>query len=238
MKNLIRHQLACTKTPPHTCGYLPYKQATIGFIPLKQIETREHFTQLSADGFRRSGDYLYRPACDSCNACIPLRVLSQTFTPSKSQKRCWARNNDLEVSQENVGFTEERYTLYEKYIHSRHSDGDMFPPSKQQFLDFLCEGTKWCYLYEFREANGNLVAVTVVDHINNGIAPIYTFFSPEQPNRSLGTYSVLWLIRYANSHHMPYVYLGYWIEKCKKMSYKCKFRPYELLKQGQWVSPN
>lgn len=235
MESPIHQKIICNKTPVHPCGYLPQKQAVTRFMPMGRVKDQKQFTQLNAAGFRRSGDYVYRPACPTCSACVPLRINSSSFIPNKSQKRCWKKNVDLSVSPEKAGFTKERYTLYEQYIHSRHADGDMFPPSKQQFIDFLCEGTSWCRFHEFRDTEGQLVAVTVVDHLTNGIAPIYTFFNPALSKRGLGTYSILWLIEYTKDCQLFYVYLGYWIKKCGKMSYKCKFRPYELLRQGLWV---
>jgi len=235
MENPIKTSLIFNKTPIHTCGYLPEQQATIKFIPLDQVTNQALFTQLNAAGYRRSGDFIYRPSCIHCKACTPIRIKVSDFKRSKSQKRCWNKNKDIIVTKQKSEFTKEHYALYHHYIHTRHATGGMFPPSKEQFTDFLCEGNKWCSFFEFRLLDNTLVAVSVVDHLTHGIAPIYTFFSPTFSHRSLGSFCILWLIDYSNQHSLDYIYLGYWIKKCDKMSYKCKFCPYELLKDGKWV---
>lgn len=240
MKKSSDLESMCHVTPVHQCGYLPGEKACVQFIPLSVLADKAQFSFLNRSGYRRSGDYLYRPACQQCSACTPLRTISKQFIPSRSQQRCWKKNLDLSGSCTKAGLNQERYRLYEKYINIRHNDGEMFPPSVEQFTDFLCEGSKWCSFYEFRNKDKELLAVTVVDHLQEGIAPLYTFFDPDAAltQRGLGTFCVLWLINYAKHHDISYVYLGYWIEKCRKMVYKTKFKPYELLIQGQWCLPS
>ncbi len=235
MENPLKTHLLCNKTPPHTCGYLPYKQAVTRFIPLEDIVDQHLYTQFNAMGYRRSGAFVYSPACPTCSACIPVRVVVSAFNASKSQKRCLRRNSDLTITISPATFNKERYTLYEKYINTRHSDGNMYPPSEKQFRDFLCSGTTWCNFYEFRDKENNLVALTVADRLSDGLAALYTFYEPSSLKRSLGTWSVLYLIDLAKKRKLSYLYLGYWIKTCNKMSYKCKFTPFEQLTKGLWV---
>ena len=225
------------KTPEHLCGYLPEKQAITCFFPLKTISSK-HFSQLCEQGYRRSGAYMYRPQCTYCAACIPIRINAFEFFPSRSQKRCWNKNQDLMVIKKVAQFTEEHYWLYEQYITARHVGGDMFPPSKQQFIDFLCSGTSWCHFYELRRSDNTLVAVTVADTLMSGLSPLYTFFAITEDKRSLGTFCILWLIHQAKQQKLPFVYLGYWIKQCYKMSYKHHFKPYELLINETWIIPS
>lgn len=220
-------------TPEHRCSYLTGRHATTMFVdPRAQID-RRLYTQLTALGFRRSGAHYYRPHCESCNACIPVRIPADRFRPDRSQRRTWRRNEDLELRTVPVRFTEEYYSLYERYINFRHSDGDMFPPSREQFLSFLVEGVIDGFFLEMRQGE-RLLGLAVVDVLDDGFSAIYTIFEPEVEDRSLGTLAVLWQVEEVRRRGKAYLYLGYWIRECRKMNYKRRFRPLEMLRHGQW----
>jgi arginyl-tRNA--protein-N-Asp/Glu arginylyltransferase len=195
------------------------------------------YSQLSELGFRRSGPHLYRPHCASCNACIPARIPVGRFQTNRQQKRIWQRNQDLRVEDRTSLHGDEFYDLYARYIEGRHRDGDMYPPTRQQFESFLTREWNITHYYCFY-ADTKLVAVAVVDVIESGLSAIYTFFDPDQSARSLGVYAVLWQIEMARRLDLPNVYLGYWIKQCRKMAYKINYRPVELLINGRWVSLN
>lgn len=221
-------------TYPHNCSYLPGEQATTLFVdPSTPIDARI-YSQLSYIGFRRSGPHLYRPHCASCNACVPARVPVQSFEPNRSQRRIMARNSDLAVDAVEDISTEEHFALYSSYIEKRHRDGDMYPPDREQFNSFLTREWGTTSFVEFRLA-GRLLAVAVLDRLDNGISAIYTFYDPDEGSRSLGSYVILWQIALARELGLPAVYLGYWIRNCRKMNYKTRFRPIELLANGHWV---
>jgi arginine-tRNA-protein transferase len=221
-------------TYPHNCSYLPGEQATTLFVdPSTPIDARI-YSQLSFIGFRRSGPHLYRPHCAACNACVPARVPVQAFVPNRNQRRVLARNRDLEVSLAEHIQAEEHYALYSRYIAVRHPDGDMYPPDRDQYNSFLTREWGTTSLVEFRAA-GKLVAVAVMDRLDNGLSAIYTFYDPDEEARSLGTFVILWQIALARELQLPAVYLGYWIRNCRKMNYKTRFRPIELLANGHWV---
>ena len=131
--------------------------------------------------------------------------------------------------------TPEYYGLYERYIIARHADGDMYPPSEDQFLSFLVEGDQDSVFFEFRDSENKLVALSVCDFLSQGISAIYTFFDPDQARRSLGSYAILWQINECERLGLPYLYLGYWVKDCRKMNYKLSFRPIELLLDSNWV---
>lgn len=223
-------------TPEHGCSYLKDRQAKTLFVDPHAEISKDTYSQLSDLGFRRSGSHIYRPHCGECQACISVRIPADTFKPSKSQKRVWARNHDLTATLCKPSFTQEYYSLYSRYITQRHSDGDMFPPSVEQFTSFLVDGVQDTLFIEFRDGSGTLLAVGVCDELMQGISPIYTFYDPDQEKRSLGTYAILWQIFEARRRRLQFVYLGYWVRECRKMSYKLMYRPIELLLDGHWVA--
>lgn len=220
-------------TFPHACSYLTEQEATTLFIDPRQTLSQALYTQLSLMGFRRSGDHLYRPHCSQCNACIPSRVAVSDFKRSKSQKRVWRRNKDLEIREATSIDDEEAYGLYERYIRGRHADGDMFPPERDQYRSFLNNGLGCTRYFRFYEQD-RLVAVIVADQMLDGLSAIYTFYDPEHEARSLGTYAVLFQIDLMQKAQLDYVYLGYLIKNCGKMSYKSRFQPLELFRSGNW----
>jgi len=222
-------------THPHECSYLPDEQATTLFVdPAARIDLHL-YTQLSELGFRRSGPHLYRPHCAGCEACIPARVPVNRFAPNRQQRRIWQRNQDLQVVDRTQIHGDELYPLYARYIEQRHRDGDMYPPTRQQFDSFLTREWDATHFYCFYAAE-QLLAVAVVDVLESGLSAIYTFFEPDQQARSLGVFAVLWQIEQAQRLNLNNVYLGYWIKQCRKMAYKINYRPIELLINGRWVA--
>ena len=191
--------------------------------------------QLTDMGFRRSGEHIYRPWCEGCGECKSVRVPVAGFNVSKSQKRVLTRNKDLQVSFELPSCADEIYNLYANYIIQRHSDGDMYPPSLEQFENFLCQAppTSQTRFVCFR-LEQKLLAVAVVDLLPKGVSAIYTFFDPAYGIRSLGRLAVLWQIRWAQSQAMDFVYLGYWIKDCQKMAYKAEYQPLQVFEDLIW----
>lgn len=220
-------------TPAHSCSYLEDRLATTLFVDPNVDITPELYLELSSIGFRRSGDYLYRPHCRGCQACIPVRIPVALFTPRRSHRRLLRRNIDLVTTREPARFHPEFYRLYARYIESKHGDGDMFPPSEEQFASFLMSDWSNTQFACFR-LGGKLVAVAVLDQLSHGISAVYTFYEPTLPERSLGTLAVLWQIELCKSLQLPYVYLGYWIRDCQKMRYKDQFKPLEYFTDGHW----
>ncbi|MBB6343055.1 arginine-tRNA-protein transferase [Pseudomonas fluvialis] len=221
-------------TQPHSCSYLPDEQATTLFLDPSQPMNVQLYAELSDLGFRRSGDHLYRPHCQSCNACVPARIPVADFVPNRQQRKAWRRNADLQVCRVRPAFSEEYYALYVRYIEQRHADGDMYPPSREQFSTFLVRDLSFCHFFEFR-LEGRLLAVAVADLLSTGLSAVYTFYDPDEERRSLGRFAVLWQIAECRRLELASVYLGYWIKKCRKMSYKTQYRPLELLVNQHWA---
>lgn len=223
-------------TPPHPCSYLAGQEATTAFVDPNLHIGPHLFTRLAEMGFRRSGAHVYRPHCTQCQACTAARLPVRAFRPNRNQLRCLKRNEDLQIRQVASIDSDEHYALYEKYINTRHDDGDMFPANREQYQQFLCTpwpGTFYLAFY----CGSQLLAVSVCDRFTNGYSAVYTFFDPEEHKRSLGVYAVLTQIARAQLEGLAYVYLGYWIKNCAKMRYKTDFQPIELLTNGQWQTP-
>jgi arginine-tRNA-protein transferase len=222
-------------TYPHTCSYLDDQEAVTLFVDPRTPVDKTLYSRLSAMGFRRSGAHIYRPHCGECTACIPARIAVDDFTPSRRQRRISARNGDLLVQQTPSINDPEAFDLYCRYIEHRHYDGDMYPPDREQYESFLSD--EWGVTDYYRFYAGNtLLAVAVVDRLDDGLSAIYTFFDPHTARRSLGVYAVLWQVEQARSLGLPYVYLGYWIKGCQKMAYKSEYRPLELYINSRWAT--
>ena len=222
-------------TQPHPCSYLPDEQATTLFLDPSQPMDIELYAQLSTLGFRRSGDHLYRPHCQDCQACVPARIPAGRFSPNRQQRKILRRNADLKVGWAAPRLTEEYYDLYLRYIETRHADGDMYPPSREQFDTFLVSDLPYSRFIEFR-LDEQLLAVAVTDILPNGLSAVYTFFDPQQEQRSLGRFAILWQITEARRMGLHALYLGYWIRNCRKMAYKTQYRPIELLVNQRWTA--
>ncbi len=228
-------ELRFFQTTSHACGYLEERQSrNLVVDPLLDLDGNI-YSFLSGYGFRRSGNQIYRPNCENCNSCVPIRVLVNSFHPSKSQRRCLNKNRDLKSFKVSTIDTDELYDLYERYINERHSDGEMYPPTREQYRDFLSTAWGITEYIVLRDANNNALSVAVTDVFHNGLSAMYSFFDPSQTDRSLGTFNILYQILWARERNLPFLYMGYWISESQKMSYKTQYRPFELLKNNQWV---
>lgn len=220
-------------TAPYECSYLAERQAR------SQVATPAHlidtalYSQLVRDGFRRSGIYTYRPWCDTCQACIPVRLPVERFVADRAQRRAWARHRNLEARECRLSFSEEHFALYRQYQHSRHEGGGMDQDDREQYAHFLLDSQVDTRLVEFRE-NGVLRMVSLIDCLVDGLSSVYTFYDPEQSKASYGVFGILWQIASCRAIGRPYLYLGYWIRDCAKMNYKMRYRPLEGRVSGQW----
>lgn len=220
-------------TYPHSCSYLEDQEATTLFVDPRQNVDKSLYSKLSVLGFRRSGTHIYRPHCSSCKACVPARLPVNAFQPRRSQRRIVQRNSDLQVICSDDICDDEAFDLYYRYICLRHADGDMYPPDREQYETFLSAVWDCTRYYRFYD-QGRLVALAVLDELDDGLSAIYTFFEPGEERRSLGAFAILWQVEKARSMGLDYVYLGYWIKGCRKMSYKSQYRPLEVYVNSRW----
>ena len=219
---------------PNLCPYLSGRLENKLLTEISGPQAQETYDRLTLAGFRRSHRFAYRPACSNCNACVPVRVVVGEFTPGKSLRRILRANADLTVHMLPAKATEEQFALFRRYIDSRHGDGEMAGMSEQEYRSMVESSDIDTRLAEFRDAEGALIAVCLLDWLADGPSAVYSFFEPDVPRRSLGTYVVLWLIEAAVRQGAPHVYLGYWIDQSRKMAYKTRFRPLEGLGPDGW----
>lgn len=221
-------------TAPYGCSYIS------GRLARSQVATPTHFidtdiySDLVKSGFRRSGVFTYRPHCDACQACQPVRIPVADFRANRSQRRTLLRNQHLTVQERVLSFNEEHYQLYLRYQIERHEGGGMDRDSREQYTQFLLQTQVDSRLIEFRE-EGQLRMVCIIDVLGDGLSSVYTFYDPALHRAGYGTYAILWQIAQCQHLELPYLYLGYWIKDSRKMGYKSRYRPLQVLRQGEWV---
>lgn len=220
-------------TSSHPCSYLDDQSARTLFVDPEASISSEQHTRLSQLGFRRSGSHYYIPFCDNCQACVPCRVIVNDFSPGRTFRRILKRNEDLTIRQVYSIATREHYDLYERYINTRHRDGDMFPATQDQYYSFLINSCSTTSYYQIN-LNASMAGIIINDVLDDGLSAVYTFFDPDMSDRSLGTFAVLWQIEKAREMKLDHLYLGYWIKQSNKMNYKSRYRPLQLLTNGSW----
>ena len=222
------------QSPPEPCSYLDNHVARNVYADPFRSPTMPLYNGLIKKGFRRSGDYLYRPHCEQCEKCISARIIVNEFKPNRSQKRALSSNSDLTFTTEPACYTDEYFDMYCRYLGHRHKDAGMDNPERTDFERFLisdwCD-TEFCTL----RLDGQLLAVAVTDIVSSGLSAVYTYFDPDFYKRSLGTACILKQIELAKDLGLGYVYLGYWIEESEKMNYKSFYKPQERYINDDWV---
>src|SRR5215470_11224160 len=221
-------------TPPLACPYVPGRAERKLVVELTGNGSALFYDDLSRAGFRRSHRFAYRPACRGCASCVPVRIGVDDFRHTRSTRRI--RNTNLDISCRLLAprATPEQFRLFSAYQRSRHSDSDMASMTYSDYRGMLEDTPVRSAIAEFRDASGGLVAASLIDLLDDGVSAVYSFYDPQQPKRSLGTWSILWLVEQCRRQGQPYVYLGYWIADSPKMAYKARFPALEHLTAGGW----
>ncbi len=221
-------------TAPLPCPYVAGRVERKVVTEITGLEAEALHDRLSRAGFRRSHNIAYAPVCPSCQSCIPIRIPVATFQPDRTLRRINKANAELEGYEVQARATTEQYQLFQRYQQARHGDGDMATMSFYDYRAMVEDTPIETSVIEFRDRDDRLVSACLTDRLADGLSAVYSFFAPGMEKRSLGTHAVLWLIDRAKLLGLPYVYLGYWVPESRKMAYKARFRPAEILIGGAW----
>lgn len=226
-------------TAPQPCPYLEGRMERKLFTALQGENADKLNDSLSQQGFRRSQNVLYRPSCAECSACLSARIDVSAFTASRSQRRTAGRNADLRRRATSPWASEEQYELFRTYLDSRHAAGGMADMDVFEFAAMIEETPIRSRVVEYTNRDsGALIGVSLTDVLSDGLSMVYSFYAPDDPKRSLGTYMILDHIKIAEEAGLPYVYLGYWVPGSQKMGYKSKFSGLEVYLGGSWQKMN
>jgi arginyl-tRNA--protein-N-Asp/Glu arginylyltransferase len=216
------------------CPYLPGRFERKLVTELTGAGAQDQYELLSRAGFRRSHSIAYRPACTGCSACVPVRIVVAGFQLAGSLARIRRRNADLSLSITVPRATREQYALFGQYLDQRHGDGEMAGMDFRDYRAMVEDTAVDSRMLELRDSSDTLLAACLADWSSDGVSAVYSFFAPEAARRSLGSDMILRLIEVARNDHLPYVYLGYWIQNSRKMAYKSRFRPLEAFGSKGW----
>lgn len=221
-------------TAPLPCPYVPGRTERKVVTEIAGPDAEALHDRLSRAGFRRSHNIAYAPVCPACSACVPIRIDARNFTPTRTQRRIARGNEGIEGFEVPARATAEQFALFQRYQQARHGEGDMATMSFYDYRAMVEDTPIETMVVEFRDGEDRLVGACLADRLGDGLSAVYSFFAPALDRQSLGTYTILWLVERARALGLPYVYLGYWVPESRKMAYKARFRPSEILAGGAW----
>jgi arginine-tRNA-protein transferase len=221
-------------TAPLPCPYVAGRTERKVVTEITGPDADQLHDRLSRAGFRRSHNIAYAPVCPSCQACVPIRIPVMRFQPDRTLKRIARANALVEAFEVPARATAEQFQLFQRYQRQRHTDGDMATMSFYDYRAMVEDTPIETLVVEFRDPDDRLVGACLADRLGDGLSAVYSYFAPGLEKRSLGTFTILWLIARARALELPYVYLGYWVPESRKMAYKARFRPSEVLAGGAW----
>ena len=224
-----------TKTKPYQCSYLKNEIAKVEIAQLPNALSQTNFSHLIASGYRRSGNYTYRPICENCSKCLPIRIATETFLPNRTQRKTFAKlDSDLTAEVSQLDYSEEAFLLFENYQRIRHPNTYKTLNSRDIYENLLLRSCTDSKLINYYDNADRLRLVSVIDLLTDGISSVYTFYDTKDLKYSFGTYAILWQIEECKRQSKDYLYLGYLIKECERMKYKTNFRPYEIFLDQGW----
>lgn len=231
---MAKQQIRLYQGSANECSYLDNRTATNIYADPHHPHPRAVYNQLIQRGFRRSGEFVYKPGCVDCMACVPVRIRCADFTLRRTDRRNIARNQELRIDLQPAQYTDTYFDLYKRYLQARHRGGGMDDPEPEDFERFLLN--PWGDALFVVISHGNrVIGVAVTDATSDGLSAVYTFFDPEEHARGLGRYCILQQIELCRSMSYQHLYLGYWVDGCQKMQYKTDFRPQEHFDGQRWI---
>lgn len=231
---MSQHRVKLYQGSANTCSYLEGREAVNIYADPHHPQPGAIYNQLIRRGFRRSGEYVYRPGCLGCNACVPVRICCDEFVPRRTDRRLSVRNDDLVVDYTPARYTDEYFALYKRYLDARHPGGGMDDPDPQDFERFLLNPWGETLFVELRAPDLSLIGVAVTDVVTDSLSAVYTFFDPDYAERAPGRFGILCQIDLCRALSYSHLYLGYWVDGCRKMQYKTEFHPQEHYDGKHW----
>ena len=221
-------------TAPLPCPYVAGRTERKVVTEITGPDAESLHDRLSRAGFRRSHNIAYAPVCPSCQACVPIRIPVTEFRPDRTLRKLIRLNAGLDGFEVPARATAEQFQLFQRYQQARHGEGDMATMSFYDYRAMVEDTPIETFIVEFRDDDDRLLGACLGDRLSDGLSAVYSYYAPEHERRSLGTYAILWLIERAKSLGLGYVYLGYWVAESRKMAYKARFKPSEILAGGAW----
>ena len=224
------------RTALYPCSYLKNKVAKAEIIETTSKRSEKNFTQLMKNGYRRSGKYTYKPICENCSSCIPIRISVNDFQPNKTQKRTLKRGEKLLTSvKKSLIFNEHEFFLFSKYQQIKHAVTFNEYDVENTYKNFLLKSCIETELVTFFDTEQKTKIVSVVDPLCDGLSAVYTFYDPSDKKNSFGTYAILWQIEECKRRNKKFLYLGYLVQECSNMVYKKNFKPYDIFINNKWT---
>ena len=221
-------------TRSHECAYLENKEEQRLAADISEVP--QLHDQLAESGFRRVENWVYRPVCNECNSCVPIRIDAENFILSKNMRRIILKNTQFKMSLNDKNADEESFELFKTYLKSRHNDGQMATMSFSDFHSMIHNSPIETFMLKYRDQNNILRACLLMDKQRDGLSAVYSFFEPNLERQSLGTFLVLQAIDLTKKSSKKWLYLGYLVKNSKKMAYKARFKPHQLYLNGSWVN--
>ncbi len=213
------------------CPYFSGRRALSVYHTLKNPSTEMADIYLN-EGWRRFGNFFFRPNCENCSNCIPLRIEIEKFKPTKSMRRSLNKNKLIRLE---IGIPEasiEKVNLYNHYhFHQmKKKKWSFYKFDLETYRVYFCEPMAFAKEFRYFDSSGRLVGVGYVDFQTDALSSVYFFYHKDWASSSPGFFSMLTEIEQAKLFGLKYYHLGYYVKGCLDMNYKLRFQPYELLR--------